>query len=112
MGFWRKERIMDKRVYDLSPAQKKAFEKLRNAYRDCKRKGIFFVNLYGTLYAVDKKLICDYGDKNFPPNAPYTVPNHEGFESAESIRIPNEWSDDTHLVGLTEKGYKMLNEEE
>lgn len=31
---------------------------------------------------------------------------------AESMRIANEWADDTHVLGLTKKGMKLYLQEE
>ena len=106
---------MDDKLYpvcELTTEQKKAFNKLKKAYKECEKSGIYFANCYGDLMAFDKKLVAGYGDDSMPPDGEYTVKLHNGCP-AESMRIANEWADDTHVLGLTKKGMKLyLSDEE
>ena len=86
---------MDTNLYSvckLTAEQKKAFNKLKKAYRECEKVGIYFANCYGDLMAFDNKLVAGYGDDSM---------------------LPDEWADDTHVLGLTKKGMELyLSDEE
>ncbi len=47
----------------------------------------------------------------FRPDGEYEVVLHGGCP-AESMRIVNEWADDTHVLGLTEKGMRLYLSDE
>jgi hypothetical protein len=92
-------------LFELTPEQEKAFARLEKAYKECKKVGIFFYNVYGRLSAVDGKKIEGYG---FEPSDISTADLHD---TAKSIEIPNEWADDTHYWSLTAKGKRILKSE-
>lgn len=99
-------------VCELTAEQQKAFNKLKKAYKECQKTGIYFANCYGSLMAFDKKLVAGYGDCTMTPDGEYTVELHNGCP-ADSMQIVNEWADDTHVLGLTKKGMKLyLSDEE
>ena len=99
-------------VCELTPEQQRAFNRLKKAYKDCEKAGIYFANNYGDLMAFDNKLVAGYGDDSMLPDGEYTVKLSDGCP-AHSIRIANEWADDTHVLGLTKKGMKLyLSNEE
>lgn len=98
-------------VCELTAEQKKAFKKLEKAYKECEKAGIYFANNYGSLMAFDSSLVAGYGDNSFPPGGEYEVRLNYGCP-ADSIRIANEWADDTHTLGLTKKGMKLYLQEE
>lgn len=105
---------MDYKLYpvcELTAEQKKAFNKLKKAYKECEKAGIFFANNYGYLMAFDKNLVSGYGDDSMPPDGVYTVRLTYG-SPAESIKVANEWADDIHVLGLTKKGMKLYLQEE
>lgn len=105
---------MDDKLYpicELTAEQKKAFNKLKKAYKECEKAGIYFANNYGQLMAFDKNLVAGYGDPLSPPNGVYKVKLIYGAP-AESMKIANEWSDDTHVLGLTKKGMRLYLQEE
>ena len=106
---------MDTNLYSvckLTAEQKKAFNKLKKPYRECEKVGIYFANCYGDLMAFDNKLVAGYGDDSMLPDGEYTVKLSDGCP-AHSIRIANEWADDTHVLGLTKKGMELyLSDEE
>lgn len=54
-------------VCELTYEQKRAFNRLRRAYKACEDAGIFFANNYGNLMAFDSKLVAGYGDDDIPP---------------------------------------------
>ena len=96
-------------LFELTSKQQRAFNRLKKAYKDCEAEGIYFYNMYGRLSAVDSKLIEDYGDKTSGfPEEMQLVDNN--VDSAHSLEIPGEWSDDTHIFLLTKKAMKILNE--
>ncbi len=100
-------------VCELTYEQKRAFNRLKRAYKACKDAGIFFANNYGNLMAFDSKLVAGYGDDAISPGGEYEVKLVYGCP-AHSLKIANEWADDTHTLGLTEKGkelYLQKNEE-
>lgn len=106
---------MDTNLYpvcELTAEQKKAFNKLKKAYKECEKAGIYFANCYGDLMAFDKRLVAGYGDASMPPSGVYQVELH-GSCPAHFIRIANEWADDNHVLGLTKTGMELyLSDEE
>lgn len=54
-------------VCELTYKQKRAFNRLKRAYKACKDAGIFFANNYGNLMAFDSKLVAGYGDDAISP---------------------------------------------
>lgn len=55
---------MDTNLYsvcELTTEQKKAFNKLKKAYKECEKAGIYFVNCYGDLMALIRNLWLDMG---------------------------------------------------
>lgn len=105
---------MDANLYpicELTIEQKKAFNKLKKAYKECEKAGIYFANCYGELMAFDSKLVAGYGDDSMLPDGEYTVKLSNGCP-AHSMRVANEWADDTHTLGLTKKGMKLYLQEE
>lgn len=105
---------MDDRLYsvcELTYEQKRAFSRLKRAYKACEDAGIFFANNYGNLMAFDSKLVAGYGDDAISSGGEYEVRLVYGCP-AESLKIANEWADDTHTLGLTEKGKKLYLQED
>jgi hypothetical protein len=98
-------------VCELTPEQQRAFNRLKKAYKDCEKAGIYFANNYGDLMAFNKKLVAGYGDMTMHADGEYEVVLDNGCP-AESMRIANEWADDTHVLGLTKKGMKLYLQEE
>lgn len=98
-------------IFKLRPAQQQAFNQLAKAYKDCLKSGIFFFNNYGALTAVDKDIIAGYGDTRIHADGPEVVSEvcmHDFVsEPVNSIKIANEWADDTHYYGLTSLGHKI-----
>jgi hypothetical protein len=96
------------KIFDLTPAQEKAFKELEKAYKKCIKSGIYFYNCYGALSAVDKSKISKY--INEPEGS--CLSNQELMDGAKFINIPNEWADDQHYWILTDKGKKILDDEQ
>lgn len=97
-------------VFELTEKQKKAFLKLKAAYKACKKEGIYFVNNYSNLQAYNGEYVCGYIDSNPINNKiPNAVSGHETIKN--SFNITSEWCDDAHLFILTEKGIKKFKEE-
>lgn len=93
---------------ELTDKQKVAFNKLKKAYKDCVSAGIILVNNYGHLEAYDNKIVQGYADGSFYDKDAEDVVNTIDFQAANSLRISNEWTDDTHLIKLTPTGLKKL----
>ena len=87
-------------AFDLTKEQQKAFNKLEKAYLDCISKGIYFINCYGALLAIDyaKFELFPYDDKCTPNSV-------ESYKCTvtNSFKIPNEWTDDAHYFHPIEK---------
>ena len=101
---------IDRSAFSLTPEQQRAFNRLEKAYKDCKSLGVFFVNKYQELYAFDGKMVKDYGDYAMRPEGDHEVELHGRMPGTNSINLPSEWTDDSHIMGLTEKGYKHFME--
>ncbi len=86
-------------ILKLSTKQQRAFNRLKKAYSDCEKEGIYFYNYYGHLSAVDSKLVRKYDDEK-----------KDGIENSfnpNSFNIASEWTDDQHYFHLTEEGKKI-----
>lgn len=76
-------------LFELNDKQRKAFLKLKSAYKECEKLGILFYNNYGTIGAVDSKKISEYNDKD--SGILDTGQNYKNeFNSIDS------WADDAH----------------
>lgn len=95
-------------LFDLTKTQLDAFKKLKQAYRECEKRGIFFVNHYSHLTAYDSKKICGHQIK-IEGDADEWVPRENIRENSFYIEIPQEWPDDEvlHNLRLTERGMKI-----
>jgi hypothetical protein len=97
---------------ELTPEQKKAFGRLKRAYKDCEKLGVLFVNRYAHLYAYDKKRIKAYGDKTagFPESETIPVMSASG---GDCLKIAPEWCDDDncHLFHLTPRAMLFLKQQ-
>jgi len=97
-------------VCELSPVQKKKFNSLKKAYAACKKAGIRFDNVYGNLYGVPSEMVADYGDSSMLPTGELAIQLNGSYPSGNRIEIPNEWTDDNHIMGLTAKGAKAYQQ--
>lgn len=95
---------------ELTKEQRKAFNSLKRAYKNCIDAGIFFVNQYGSLTAFNGGHINGFGiEDNFFSDPSHAIPMLGTSVSQVSFQIPHEWCDDEgmHRIGLTELGYKI-----
>lgn len=99
---------MTQEVFDLNPEQQKAFNRLKKAYKDCEKLGVLFVNIYGRLEAYDKKMVNGYGDNTILPAG--HIVDACFHRSGNEFKITNEWADDSHVFGLTDKGLEKYRE--
>lgn len=76
-----------------------------------KRQEFTLLTSMGCLMAFDSKLVAGYGDDSMAPDGVYEVRLTCGC-LADYIKVANEWSDDTHTLGLTKKGMKLYLQEE
>lgn len=90
---------------DLTPEQKKAFSKLKAAYKACEKAGIYFANCYGSLQAYDSALVEDYNGENGENSV-----EADEYRSMYSFNIAGEWADDHHYLRLTPKGMKQIQD--
>lgn len=79
-------------LFKLAPNQKKAFEKLKKAYKDCEKINIGFYNNYGTIGAFSKDKINDYSDKGEIKDI--------GQNSENEFKSVDSWADDTHYFTI------------
>ncbi len=98
------------KVYELTPVQQKAFNKLKKAANDCKKLNIGFVNLYGTITPYDKGLICDFG---FDTDFEISCIEHGYPSNCISNLGGDSYADDQllHYFKLTPKGKRVFNQE-
>jgi len=100
--------------FDLTDAQKRKFTALKKAYEACKKEGIMFVNVYGTLQAYNSKMVSEYADNSsLDINDEDTFRANSRSEDTECLNYFNivcEWTDDPHLIKLTPKGLKAYKE--
>lgn len=88
-------------INELTPVQKKAFNNLKTAYKECIKQKIYFSNNYGSLTAWDGNLVNGYSDRETDLDNPIEEPGN-----SNCLNIANEWADDDHFIGLTTKGLK------
>ena len=84
----RAEKISE--MFELNKTQKTAFDKLKKAFKECEKSGLFFYNNYGTLGVCDSQKIIEYND---------TPSEYEDgiVNNPNEIKLPcYEWSDDRH----------------
>lgn len=86
----------------LTPEQKKAFNRLKLAYKTCLKQGIYFSNNYGALTAWNGPLVNGYSDREDDLENPVEVPYNGNY-----FTIVNEWADDSHFLDLTDKGVEL-----
>ncbi len=97
-------------IFDLNEKQKIAFRKLKSAYKACEKSGILLVNCYGSLEAYNLDYIEDYSNSDtYNKDNEDVISTHECY-CMNSFDIPNEWADDEHLIKLTIKGKKALDD--
>lgn len=94
-------------IFDLTPDQKKAFNRLKKAYADCEKLGVYFINNYGALGAVDNKIICGYADSKTHAKGVSEISVYDAGEVPATLKIAQEWTDDEHYYGLTELGHDI-----
>lgn len=105
-------------LLDLEKEQQLAFNRLKKAYRDCKKLRINLVNQYGTLHAYNGKLIEDFGDDEIKPhgNPVYYTDVIRKFIGTSNIisNIDVGRADDAGewMMGLTDEGLKIYNDED
>jgi hypothetical protein len=96
-------------VYDLTPEQQKAFNRLTKAVKDCEKLKIGFVNVYGTIYAFDEKLVS-----HMDVDIQGDVPAIEFGYPPNSLKLGGDsHADDQscHTFILTAKGKKVFTEQ-
>lgn len=99
-------------IAKLNPDQQRAFNRLKKAYEDCKKLGVFFANSYGELIATDSALVSCFGDESMRPNRDSVFVSIENAGSNNSIQIPGEWSDDFNGFWLTDEASISYQEAE
>ena len=97
-------------VLDLNPEQKKAFNKLKKAYKECEKLNILFVNEYGNICAYDKKYVKDFTDQINCKNPDNAIETY-GDKAINYIKSVDSWADDVHLIVLSDEGKKIYDEE-
>lgn len=104
---------MDNSVFDLTEKQKGLLKKLKKAYSDCLKAKMLPVNIYGSLTFYNRQYVHNYGDNNSGFIKDKSIELNGDSRTINSFKIPNEWSDDPHIIELTEKGMnKYLKDNE
>ena len=98
-------------IFDLTQPQQKAFNRLKKAYKECEKLGVYFANRYGTLCAYDSNKISSFGTEDWVSDPIVSV--YEAGSGLNEIKIVSEWADDDgqHYYGLTEEGLKIYNDQ-
>ncbi len=81
---------LTEQLFELEPDQRKAFLKLKKAYKDCEKLGVGFYNLYGSIGAFDTKKISHYNDTKDGG-----IENN-GQNWQNEFKSVDSWADDTH----------------
>ena len=82
-------------LFTLTPEQKKAFERMRKAYADCKKLGIVFYNNYGHIGALCKnRFLDDFYNDTDNKNPIYDNGENTDNEFWDSGFVS--WADDNH----------------
>lgn len=98
-------------VVALTPAQRKLFTRLKNAYKACVKGGIYFANCYGELTPYNSKYVAKYGDYSDDNLGACGIELECDTGGEDSFLIANQWTDDSHVLGLTEAGMKKFLED-
>ena len=87
--------MTDSELFELTPKQQKAFNRLKRAHADCLRLGVRFYNSYGTLGAVDGAKFKDhfFGDDD---GVDPSIPEGDACNLNEFRLGCGEWADDCH----------------
>ena len=91
--------------FDLNAEQKRAFNRLKKAHKDCIDAGVIFYNNYGTIGALDSNKWSRYDD------ARDGVPNDGQNISNEFNLKCNEWADDRHYFHPQDSPLNQKNDE-
>jgi hypothetical protein len=95
-------------IFQLTPAQKKAFKALEKAWKNCRKEKIVFGQVLNHLYAFDGNLVKCYTDETFCEGFGIAL---NGDCPAECIdNIPDAWADDPHVLELTKKGQRVFEQ--
>lgn len=97
-------------VFDLTPEQKKIFNRLKKTYKDCIKAGIYMNNMYSSLQAYNSEYILEYGNNTTGFDESRTIAARDAH-CPNTLTIPHEWCDDEseHRILLTKKGMDLLN---
>lgn len=100
-------------VNTLQADQKRAFNRLKKAFEDCKKLNVFFANRYGTLEAYDGDLVCGFSNNDFLCAGAMSIPVYDFHSTGNSFQIPKEWADDDieQSFVLTHEGAKLFDSE-
>ncbi len=83
-------------LFELTPAQEKAFRSLEEAFKKCRKTGLTLYNVYGTLGCFDKKKIKEYTFQNDTSENFVTALDALNFTNTFSMGV-NEFCDDEGL---------------
>ena len=102
-------------TFNLEKKQQLAFNSLKKAYAECKKQKVLLVNQYGTLRAYNGNLVEGFGDDTIKPNGHpiYWTEFKNKVCSNEINGVDSGRADDESewMVGLTDKGLELFNEE-
>ena len=85
-------------LFELTPAQQKAFNAIKKAFKQAEGKGLFWYNNHGTIGACDENKIISYTDEK-TKNCIYD----DNTCNYNEFRLPcSEWADDSHYFHVKE----------
>lgn len=93
-------------ISQLTAGQRTAFKRLKLAYKECEKAGIYFTNNYGSLTAWNSEYVNGYSDRVEDVENGIEEPSN-----SNSFNVANKWSDDTHYIGLTRLGILLIKEQ-
>ena len=94
---------------DFTIEQKKAITNFKKACTRLRKSGLYIHNCYGQISVYQEGTITDINN-DFPDDGN----NLKCYEVGEYIvfNFPSESTDDTHYIHLTEKGKKIMSQED
>jgi hypothetical protein len=95
------ERLLTGEMFELTERQRRAFLKLKRAYEECKKAGVYFYDNYGELSAVDSDKIECYND-----NSENGILDNGG--NPNTFNIPVSWADDPHYFHINKESNSKI----
>ena len=104
-------------LLELNKKQQAAFNKLKRAYKECKKQNVLLVNKYGEIVAYNGELIEDFGDNLIKPRGipVYYLDVNRRFihnqNTISGVDVGRADDESIWMLGLTEEGFRIYNDE-